>query len=147
MDNFLTIWAQIFFFFLKKSSDGFKSTYKTKKRKEKILDVKLLSTDRTTVQEDIPYHLKIGRPLYFYLLVHAVYRRVYILLCCCCWPPLIKLGTISADSWSNMIKHDQTWSETWSDMIRNLIRHDQAWSDMIRRDQTWSDVIRHDQTW
>jgi hypothetical protein len=37
--------------------------------------------------------------------------------------PLVKLGTISADSWSNMIRHDQTWSETWSDMIK--------------RDQTW----------
>jgi hypothetical protein len=48
------------------------------------------------------------------------------------WRPLIKLGTISADSWSNMIRHDQTWSA--------VIRHDQPWSDMISRDQTWSDL-------
>jgi hypothetical protein len=52
--------------------------------------------------------------------------------------PLIKLCTISADSWSNMIRHDQTWSD--------MIRHDQTWSDMIRHnqklDQTWSDMIR-----
>jgi hypothetical protein len=47
------------------------------------------------------------------------------------WRPLVKPGTISADSWSNMIRHDQTWSETWLDMIRNFIRHDQTWSDMI----------------
>jgi hypothetical protein len=31
-----------------------------KKRKEKFLDVKLLTTNCTTVQEDIPYHFKKG---------------------------------------------------------------------------------------
>jgi hypothetical protein len=35
--QFFTIWAQFFFLFLKKSSDGFKSTYKTKKEKKKFL--------------------------------------------------------------------------------------------------------------
>jgi hypothetical protein len=44
-----TIWAQFFFLFLKMSSDSFKSTYKTKKRKKIIFDVKLLITNRTTV--------------------------------------------------------------------------------------------------
>jgi hypothetical protein len=46
-----TIWAQIFFFFffLKMSSDSFKSTYKRKKRKTIIFDVKLLTTNCTTV--------------------------------------------------------------------------------------------------
>jgi hypothetical protein len=31
-----------------------------KKRKEKFLDVKLLTTNRTTVQEHIPYHFQKG---------------------------------------------------------------------------------------
>jgi hypothetical protein len=70
--------------------------------------------------------------------------------------PLIKLASISADSWSNMIRHDQKLDQTRSD----LIRHDQTWSDKIRHAQTrsdtliklgsmsadsWSNMIRHDQ--
>jgi hypothetical protein len=47
------------FFFLKKSSDGIKSTYKTKKRKEKFLDVKLLTTNRTTVPTGLVHGLQI----------------------------------------------------------------------------------------
>jgi hypothetical protein len=58
---------------------------------------------------------------HFYPWVRAVYRRVYNLLCCC-WgvvvsmEPWIKLGNISADRWSNIVRHDQTWSD--------MIRHD-----------------------
>jgi hypothetical protein len=47
-----TIWAQIIFFFLKRSLDSFKSTYKTK-RKEFFFDVKLLTTNCTTVEDQI----------------------------------------------------------------------------------------------
>jgi hypothetical protein len=44
-----------------------------------------------------------------------------------------RYSSISADSWSNMIKHDQTWSETWSDTIRHDF--DQTWpADLIRTD-------------
>jgi hypothetical protein len=57
-----------------------------------------------------------------------------LLLLLVLWVPLIKLGIISADSWSNMIRHDQKLDQTWSDVIR----HDQTWSDMIRHDQTWN---------
>jgi hypothetical protein len=59
--------------------------------------------------------------------------------------PLIKLASISADSWSNMIRHDQTWS----DMIRKLFRHDQTWSDTLMKlgsisPDSWSHMIRQD---
>jgi hypothetical protein len=46
-----TIWAKKKVSFFKKSSVSFKSTYKTKKKKKKKkkIDVKLLTTNRTTV--------------------------------------------------------------------------------------------------
>jgi hypothetical protein len=48
MDQFSPFGLNFVFFFLKKSSDCFKSTYKTKKKKNFFFDVKLLTTNRTT---------------------------------------------------------------------------------------------------
>jgi hypothetical protein len=71
----------------------------------------------------------------FYPRVYVVYRRVYILLCCwccwCCWCCDAFNQTCQYIG-QQLIKHDQTWSETWSDTIR--------------QDQTRSDMIKHDQT-
>jgi hypothetical protein len=70
----------------------------------------------------------------FYPRVYEVFRRVYILLCCCCWGgmepliTLIKLGTISANSWS-----------IWLDMIWQNIRHDETCSDRACRKLSWKD--------
>jgi hypothetical protein len=52
------LYGENIFFPLKTSSDRLKLTYKTKKKK---IDVKA----RTTVQEDLPYHFRIGRPCPF----------------------------------------------------------------------------------
>jgi hypothetical protein len=58
--------------------------------------------------------------------------------------PLIKLASISADSWSNMIRDDHTWSETWS----YTIRHDQTWFEITVWDQPLQILIRLGrQTW
>jgi hypothetical protein len=38
---------------------------------------------------------------------------LWLLLLVLLWRPLVKRGTISADSWSNMIRHDQKLYQTW----------------------------------
>jgi hypothetical protein len=72
----------------------------------------------------------------FYPRVYEVYRRAYILLCCC-WglgiEPFIKFAIISADSWSNMIRHDQKLDQTRSDMIWNYCLR---WTAITNFDQT-----------
>jgi hypothetical protein len=83
-----TIWAQFFFLFLKMSSDSFKSTYKTKKKEKKnIFDVKLLTTNRTTVEDHIrkiinslPLRSKLPRNFLLRLRSNNCYISIVVLL-------------------------------------------------------------------
>jgi hypothetical protein len=76
----------------------------------------------------------------FYPRVYVVYRRVYILLCCCCSWCWEAFNQTCQYIGLRLIKHDQTCIVNIlyvdnTDMIRNLIRN------LIRHDQTWSDTF------